>query len=304
MSVLVELPAENYSETAFANFSPEADFNLGTARAMIWASQLAYETHRPDNDTIKFVTKLWKFPKITPFNKRVDAFETSFDTCGIIAERGDATIVAFSGTDPAVWENIVTNGKIGPTPGADTHFGFTKAFEAVWETVGTAMTTCAKPIFITGHSLGAALAVLASKRASDSALPHVATYTFGLPRVGGEIFANAYNATLGATTYRLVHGNDVVAAVPMSRLGFRHVGRLLRCASDGKFNAAGLLAVGSDDPQFTASLAQGVVAGISAALTGKFLSPKGPGPIGPLFKFLPAQIRDHLPDRYIKALMP
>jgi len=37
---------------------------------------------------------------------------------------------------------------------------------------------------------------------------------------GGEDFAKRYNDTLGNITYRLVHGADIVATVPPSRLAF------------------------------------------------------------------------------------
>ncbi len=44
MSILVELPENQYSTSAFVKFDPSAGFAIGTARAMAWMSQLAYET--------------------------------------------------------------------------------------------------------------------------------------------------------------------------------------------------------------------------------------------------------------------
>ena len=44
MSFLVRLPEESYRADAFKNFTVNADFTLGNAQAMMWLSQLAYET--------------------------------------------------------------------------------------------------------------------------------------------------------------------------------------------------------------------------------------------------------------------
>jgi hypothetical protein len=158
--------------------------------------------------------------------------------------------------------------------------------------------------------LGAALAALAAKFADelpDGRAPQ-AVYVYGMPRAGGERFRDAYNARLGPITYRFVHGEDIVARVPMSQLvggidlGYRHVGRALACASGGKFNAAAMSATVTDDPQFAQGLVDTFVGGVAGVLAGHLFSPPGPGTFGPLFKFLPQPIRDHLQDQYYKAL--
>src|SRR5215468_6138361 len=57
MSILVELPERLYQRDAFALLEAVAPFSLGTARAMAWMSQLAYETaHR---DKIESICRLW-----------------------------------------------------------------------------------------------------------------------------------------------------------------------------------------------------------------------------------------------------
>jgi hypothetical protein len=75
-----------------------------------------------------------------------------------------------------------------------------------------------------------------------------------MPRVGGADFAARY--PLAGATYRLVHGEDIVPSVPPSKLGFRHVGCLLRAPRGGVFEGAPL-AAGGDDPPFAASLVEG-----------------------------------------------
>lgn len=59
MSILVELPPDQYDRRAFAKFNETSTgFDLDIARAMMWMSQLAYETHVPD--TINRVSPFWE----------------------------------------------------------------------------------------------------------------------------------------------------------------------------------------------------------------------------------------------------
>jgi triacylglycerol lipase len=139
-----------------------------------------------------------------------------------------------------------------------------------------------------------------------------AVFGFGLPRVGGVTFASRYNDRLGARTFRLVHGADIVARVPdgivdvdgLSRLNarFRHVGRLLSCPAGGRFDRAAALAdPNGNDPRFVAGARDNFRNRVNAALAGRFFSPTGPGVLGPLYALLPFAISDHLPDRYRRA---
>jgi triacylglycerol lipase len=127
-----------------------------------------------------------------------------------------------------------------------------------------------------------------------------------MPRAGGEKFQADYNAKLGPITYRLVHGLDVVASVPRSGSGFRHVGRLLRCDSGNKFSSAHFSDIDLDQPDLGLALVGGLKGLLSLNLRGllslNLLALPGPGPFGPLFQFLPQPIRDHLQDRYWTAL--
>ena len=103
-------------------------------------------------------------------------------------------------------------------------------------------------------------------------------------------------------TYRLVHGIDLVARVPMSSLGFRHVGRLLHCAAGQKFAEVQQLSqVGSDEPAFAQQFANIFLRGVNNILSGRILSEPGPGTFGPLFRFLPPEIRDHLQDLLLQG---
>lgn len=94
-------------------------------------------------------------------------------------------------------------------------------------------------LFFTGHSLGGALALIAAERAArDPAVNARATgvYVFGCPRAGGDAFFNSYTPLFGDSTFRLVHGSDIVATVPPAGL-FRHVGRPIQCDSGRLFTS-------------------------------------------------------------------
>ena len=305
MSTFVEIAPDEYDGSAFDGFNALAGgFDIGNARALMWMAQLSYETHQPV--TIQVVSGKWGFSSAIPFSKRKTELNGSFETCGIIAERPDAVILAFAGTDPVVWQNLATDFSARPTANTNTHAGFERAAGAAAPEVAQAIQISQqshRPLFITGHSLGAALAALAAQMAVAGGLPPRAVYAFGMPRVGGSQFQASYNASLGDVTYRLVHGIDLVARVPMSSLGYRHVGRLLQCAGGAKFTATQVLSqVGSDEPAFAQQFANVFLRGINNVLSGRVLSEPGPGTFGPLFRFLPPEIRDHLQDSYYKAL--
>ncbi|HXO67642.1 MAG TPA: lipase family protein [Bradyrhizobium sp.] len=308
MTVFAQISPAEFDPDAFEGFKPKADgFLLGNARALIWFSQLAYETHVKGTPTIPIVFPKWGFRAVTPFVLQNNSLMGSFETCGLIGERDDAVVMAFAGTDPGIWQNLTTDFTPLPTAGSDTHEGFRLAAAAAQPEVNKAIALCKqsnKPFFITGHSLGGALAALAALQAARAGAPPKAIYTFGMPRVGGPLFGVNYG-DLSKVTYRLVHGIDLVSRVPPSSAGFHHVGHLLQCASGAKFDETRLLpGVTSDDPPFSDELKNVIARGFHNILIGHVLSPPGPGLLGPTFRFLPPDIRDHLQDSYWNALTP
>jgi len=75
-----------------------------------------------------------------------------------------------------------------------------------------AFTTAAdgKKLFITGHSLGAAVATILSAYLKDKGHDPL-LYTYGSPRTGNEDFVKAY---VGITHYRHVYHHDIVPIIP------------------------------------------------------------------------------------------
>jgi triacylglycerol lipase len=146
-----------------------------------------------------------------------------------------------AGTDPLKVSDWHTDFSALPSPDG-LHRGFANALDSAWSPIEGAI--AARPnteqaLFFTGHSLGGALALIAAERAErDPAVNARATgvYVFGCPRAGGDAFFNSHTPLFGDSTFRLVHGSDIVATVPPAGL-FRHVGRLIQCDSGRLFTS-------------------------------------------------------------------
>ena len=96
------------------------------------------------------------------------------------------------------------------------HRGFQKALNRVWDQVYEQLANYHSrnpdaEICLTGHSLGAALALLTYSRFQ---FPNVSAYTFGCPRVGNSAFG-ARVASGGKAHFRCVNFNDLVTHIPL-----------------------------------------------------------------------------------------
>jgi len=132
MSILVELPEIQYATKVFANFAPSTGFNLATARAMAWMSQLAYETRFPDK--IERVASGWDLRDVRVLQQPARSTLPLTSTHGVMATIKDAMIVAFAGTDPLNLLNWISDFYVGRVE-ADVHQGFEDAADAVWTDV-------------------------------------------------------------------------------------------------------------------------------------------------------------------------
>ena len=123
-------------------------------------------------------------------------------------------------------DDLWTDSQFVPTVcrgGGRVHRGFLDAFA---ETSGRldAIIRMKRPnqrLWLTGHSLGGALATLAA--AHVDSMPTQGLYTYGCPRVGDAKFAAALPRR---SYYRFVHRDDWVPTVPPELLGYVHAGIL------------------------------------------------------------------------------
>lgn len=143
---------------------------------------------------------------------------------------GNNVIIAFRGTDSKInWiSNFCFEKKIIPYGNSDSnirvHRGFLENYKSIRQTIHKMIPHNSCKITVTGHSLGAALAVLCAIDLQYNFENHdIEVYLFGCPRVGNAAFAKSYNKRI-FKTLRVSNGNDIVTKIPPAIFGFRHVG--------------------------------------------------------------------------------
>ncbi len=190
-------------------------------------SHLAYDRFEDPRDLQKFrkilATKLGSggFKLVKTFNDK----ET--DTQAFIAKNDQFAVLAFRGTEVSKIEDIKIDAMASKLSVLDgrVHAGFRVAYESVAKEVEESLLKMDKelPLYITGHSLGAALATVATQRLEHN--PRIreriaACYTFGSPRVGNS----HYDIEFKSPIYRVVNTTDVVTVVPLLAMGYMHIG--------------------------------------------------------------------------------
>ena len=135
-------------------------------------------------------------------------------------------LIACRGTEPTQINDILADLKMFPVKhhiSGRVHRGFYAEYDKVIPGIKEALTKHNKKgdktVWVTGHSLGGAMAVLVAAELR----PNGGLHTFGQPRVGNAEFLKALD---GIKYYRYRNNNDAVTAVPPSFLLFRHGGVL------------------------------------------------------------------------------
>jgi len=149
----------------------------------------------------------------------------------LASKKGDHYVVAFRGTqDLADWftdadaiQVKLSHTLRGEAPDLDAtrvHQGFQLLALSLNRQVSTAAATFKPkvPVYVTGHSLGGAVAALiALMLRTRMKRPDVRMYSYAAPRVGDPAFVKAYDGLL-ASSYRVVNLADVVPVVPPRQL--------------------------------------------------------------------------------------
>jgi triacylglycerol lipase len=154
-----------------------------------------------------------------------------FSTQGFVARRDSILVVAFRGTEPIKADdwlsdiNYYRRELAAGVPGR-VHGGFANALGEIAAALTDAVAELAageeSRVFITGHSLGGALAVLAGALLHFVSGRRIAgVFTYGQPRVGDPDFSAAFDRALGPVTFRYVNDLDVVPHIPPTLLPAR-----------------------------------------------------------------------------------
>lgn len=153
-----------------------------------------------------------------------ESFSLIRERFGFILESPRAVIIAFRGTRSTTdWlSDALAIQKKFPYSKESclTHQGFTAIYSSARRGILRALAgmSASKPLYITGHSLGGALATLCGLDVAENSAfagPHV--YTYGSPRVGDPAFAKAFAAHT-ASSYRIANPTDIVTMTPPSIL--------------------------------------------------------------------------------------
>ena len=156
----------------------------------------------------------------------IDISETQGFACKRTANNEPLyVVIAFRGTEKKV-SDWLTDAHCVPTieGKAKIHTGFLEAFTRKTNADGNTTLNVVKtildrsdtkdkngnplPLFITGHSLGGALALMATKLVASNV--NGSCYTFGAPRIGNY----EYFRFVKTPVYRIVNSSDIVPRVP------------------------------------------------------------------------------------------
>ncbi|EIE24300.1 alpha/beta-hydrolase [Coccomyxa subellipsoidea C-169] len=150
------------------------------------------------------------------------------DTKVLVSWNNDTIVVAFRGTASLknAWraEHVPKRGRFWLGRRPLVHKGFWRSWSAhgigdrVMDFIGSLLVDSKLPaadwhVYITGHSLGGALATLAAYDIQTAfGFKDLQVYTYGAPRTGNHAFAREYEALI-PETWHVVHDSDVIPRV-------------------------------------------------------------------------------------------
>jgi hypothetical protein len=200
-----------------------AAYSDRTAWVMSSMAQLVYERFEEggrERDLLLIKLRGGGFKLLADFN------DPETDTQAILVSNGEYAVLAFRGTEVTKFTDIKTDIQATTVSLIEgrVHRGFLGAYHSIEEEILKALKKVKdQPIYITGHSLGAALATVATQHLErDQSLRDqiAACYTFGSPRVGNQEFDKSFKSAI----YRIVNTTDIVSIIPLLAMGYIHIG--------------------------------------------------------------------------------
>ncbi|NBD23954.1 lipase family protein [Paenibacillus glycinis] len=186
-------------------------------RTAIFLAAVCGQTYvQYDNDGLFLVPETYRL--VGPVG--ASSYDGKEELFGFVLESDRGVILAFRGTiSPTDWITDMIAQQVAFKPigkGCLAHRGFTDVYMSARDTIFRLLkeTPAEKPLFVTGHSLGGALATLASVDiAVNRKTASLITYTYGSPRVGDPGFVRRYNAAV-PVSFRVQNEFDVVPHLP------------------------------------------------------------------------------------------
>lgn len=200
------------------------------------ASNISYKT---EEEVKRVVVESWGFEGIKTFGFKSDNTMEFNLTQAFVAWNSEIVLVCYRGTESSSRRDWVNNANVtfvknGPF-GGSIHNGFHVALQEVCEDttilekmIGEAQKLSGegRALYLTGHSLGGALATITAGHLLERGVRLTGLYTYGSPRVGDAEFARAFTRRAMGLAHRFVNHRDGVARLPFRQLGYRHVGEL------------------------------------------------------------------------------
>jgi hypothetical protein len=189
-----------------------AAYSDRTAWILANCSKFAYDTG----------TRLAKALK--PFHLKLDNeyADPKTQNSAYLAVHEAYAVLAFKGTVPSESGTVKTDldFKMVRARYGEFHQGFLDAYRKFSKEIEVDLAKLEVPIYVTGHSLGGALALVATTFLKEQD-KLAACYTYGCPKVGNDRFAHHL---FKVPVYRCVHHADIVPAVPFTIMGYRQYG--------------------------------------------------------------------------------
>jgi len=216
-------------------------WDLKNCGFFIRSCALAYEN--PQGLVFNQVVNGWDIP----FTRTAARESANAHVWGFTKNKTGFIILTFKGTSPFNWNEWLTDATanpvgaqkiVGDDDSATVHQGF---YEALWGNnskhwlhITHQLNSACQDfpddiekihVWVTGHSLGAATATLATCRLllhpediSDERAELRGSYTFGTPRVGNKDFIEIVTHTLASrkncTMHRVINANDIITMIP------------------------------------------------------------------------------------------
>ena len=137
----------------------------------------------------------------------------------LLKDMNDIHVLSFRGTEVTQKSDVLADLKAGKNLeacGGKVHVGFKGEINKVWPAITVSLANI-DSVYVTGHSLGAAMATIAASRMQTKVK---ALITFGSPRVGDKEFVKS----VAVEHYRVQNNCDDVTKVPFRVMGFDHHG--------------------------------------------------------------------------------
>jgi triacylglycerol lipase len=163
-----------------------------------------------------------------------------YDVQALLIGGDGFALVTFRGTQPTVPRDWLDDLAIAHVPGpfgGRVHDGFSSCVHSAWEAVskfGRQAVADGHELWLSGHSLGAAMATLAAARFIEDGVTVTGVANFGAPRAGDAQFADTLDKHLGDKIWRVVNNADIVTRVAPREFGYRHAGRLVHFDANGR----------------------------------------------------------------------